>query len=399
MAHFLLWTVSRQHHRSSTVRINNLSQFSAYSVIGTVTLMPLLVLPAMVGVLVDEVGMSESFAGWVASANFFGGALIGLLLAFRIHGLDLRRIAALGLAIAIIADTVSAFVATQDGWFLLLRFATGLAAGAAHVAALSAFARHDDVERGYGLFVTMQFIVSGLGLYVLPVYSSQLGVSGMYLMFAALEIIALSLLGILPGKASDNWTGLQRKSELAVLSAKVTIVAMLGYSMFEAANTAQFTYFERLGVALEYTDHQIGTALLVASLIGIPAAFTIVIIGKRFGRRGPLALGIAIAVVGLALLITTRSFGWYFAASCCLGFSWAFCLPYFQSLMAALDPDGSAIAAGSSAATIGGAAGPGIAALIIGDGNYQYVFMLSIVLFSIAFTCFLFSGRGAHEQG
>jgi predicted MFS family arabinose efflux permease len=98
------------------------------------------------------------------------------------------------------------------------------------------------------------------------------------------------------------------------------------------------------------------------------------------------------------LLITTRSFGWYFAASCCLGFSWAFCLPYFQSLMASLDPDGSSIAAGSSAATIGGAAGPAIAALIIGDGHYQYVFMLSIVLFSIAVTCFLFSGRGTHEM-
>jgi predicted MFS family arabinose efflux permease len=381
------------------VRSSNLTEFSAYSVIGTVTLMPLLVLPAMVGVLVDEAGLSESFAGWVASANFFGGALAGLLIALRIHRLDLRRIAALGLAIAIVGDVVSAYVAAPSEWFLLLRFFTGLAAGTAHVAALSAFARHDDVERGYGLFVTLQFIVSGLGLYVLPVYSQQLGVSGMYLMFAVLEMFALLLLGKLPGKASDHWSGAPQNTELGVLLAGVTIVAMLGYGMFEAANTAQFTYFERLGVALDYSDRQIGTALLVASLIGIPGAFTIVVIGKRLGRRGPLAFGIAVAITGLVLLITTRSYPWYFAASCCLGFSWAFCLPYFQSLMASLDPDGSAIAAGSSAATIGGAGGPGLAALIVGDGNYQYVFMLSIVLFSIAVTCFLYSGRGTYEQG
>ncbi|MDH5499839.1 MAG: hypothetical protein OEY72_01910, partial [Gammaproteobacteria bacterium] len=90
------------------MRIRNLSQFSAYSVIGTVTLMPLLVLPAMVGVLVDEAGMSEPFAGWVASFNFFGGALIALLMALRIHRLDLRRIAMIGLCISILADTLSA---------------------------------------------------------------------------------------------------------------------------------------------------------------------------------------------------------------------------------------------------------------------------------------------------
>ena len=36
------------------MRIENLQRFSAYSVIGTVSFLPLLVLPAMVGVLVDE---------------------------------------------------------------------------------------------------------------------------------------------------------------------------------------------------------------------------------------------------------------------------------------------------------------------------------------------------------
>jgi predicted MFS family arabinose efflux permease len=378
------------------VRVSSFSQFCAYSVIGTVTLMPLLVLPAMVGILVDHAGMTESFAGWVASANFSGGALIGLLIALRIHRLDLKKTAMVGLVVAIGLDTLSAFVATPHPGFLLLRFVTGVAAGAAHVAALSAFARHDDVDRGYGMFVTLQFVVSGLGLYVLPVYSEHLGASGMYLMFAVLQAIALLLLGTMPGKASDGWAGVQPKSEMAVLLGIITIIAMLGYGMFESANTAQFTYVERLGVSLDYTDQQIGTALMIASLIGIPGAFTIVIIGDRFGRVGPLSFGICVAIAGLVLLITTRSFAWYFAASCCLGLSWAFCLPYFQSLMAALDRHGSAIAAGSSAATVGGAVGPGMAALIVGDGMYQRVFMMSIALFMVAIACFVIATRRTH---
>ncbi len=52
------------------MQIENLRQFSVYSVIGTASFLPLLVLPAMVGVLVDEAALSESFAGWAASANF-----------------------------------------------------------------------------------------------------------------------------------------------------------------------------------------------------------------------------------------------------------------------------------------------------------------------------------------
>jgi predicted MFS family arabinose efflux permease len=375
------------------VRIDNLAKFSAYSVIGTVTLMPLLVLPAMVGVLVDEAGMTQAFAGWVASFNFFGGALIALLMALRMHRLNLRRIAALGLCISILADTLSAFVATPNAWFLLLRFLAGLAAGAAHIAALTSFARHDNVERGYGLFVTLQFIVSGLGLYVLPVYAEEMGVKGMYLMFAALGVISLLLIRQLPGDAIRLQAAARQKSELAVLLATVTILAIVGYALFEAANTAQFTYVERFGVSQDFSDQQIGTALLIASLIGIPGAFTIVIIGHRFGRMGPLTFGIGTGIAGLLMLIGGGSFGWYFAGSCCLGFAWAFGLPYIQSLMAALDPHGSAIAAGSSAATIGGAAGPGLAAIIVGESNYDYVFLLAILLFLIAISCFLVSER------
>jgi hypothetical protein len=52
------------------MHIPHFRHFALFSIIGTVTLMPLLVLPAMIGVLVDNAGMSESSAGWSASANF-----------------------------------------------------------------------------------------------------------------------------------------------------------------------------------------------------------------------------------------------------------------------------------------------------------------------------------------
>lgn len=271
-----------------------LQRFGVYSVIGTISLMPLLVLPAMIGTLVDETALSEAQAGWSASLNFFGGAAAALAMALRMHHLDLRRVAILAFTVAALGDLASAFTGNHATVFLLIRLVAGIGAGAAYTVVVAAFARLPDVDRGYGLFVTLQFIVSGLGLYALPVYSEVLGVEGMFLSIAALDVTGLAMTRFLPGRAIDapGFSGL--KTELHVLLAWATLLGALGFAIFEAANTAQFTYVERLGVSLALTDQQVGSALLIASLAGIPGAFVIVLLGSRFGRVAPLTLGIAL---------------------------------------------------------------------------------------------------------
>lgn len=375
------------------MQIANFRQFSVYSVIGTASFLPLLVLPAMVGVLVDEAALSEAFAGWAASANFFGMSIVALVMAFRMHRVDLRRLATASLAIALVADVISAYLAAPTAAFLIIRFIAGSANGAAQIAALSAIARLNDAERGFGLLITLQFTVAALGCYILPVYSAELGTTGMFLLFAACDLLALALARQLPGKAIDNWTGTEGVSERSILFAAVTLLALLGYGMFEAANTAQYTYLGRLGVALALSDREIGTALMFASLAGIPGAFTIIVVGKRFGTIGPLAFGIGIAILGLVILIRSGEFAWYLMASICLGFAWAFCLPFIQTLMASLDPNGSALAAGSSAATIGVAIGPGLAASVVQVGHYERVFMIAIALLIVSMASFFISIR------
>ena len=378
------------------MRSANTRQFLVCSVIGTVSFMPLLVLPAMVGVLVDEAGLSEAFAGWASSANFFGVSIVALFMAFRMHRMDLRRMAIVALALALTADLISAYLAAPTAAFLLIRFITGSANGAAQIAAQSAIARAEDAERGFGLLITLQFSTAALGCYILPVYSAQLGATGMFLLFAACDLLALVLAKYLPARAIDELAGIDLGSERSILLSAVTLLALLGFGMFEAANTAQYTYLGRLGVALAFSDHAIGTVLMIASLAGIPGAFTIIVVGKRFGTIGPLLFGIGIAILGLVILITSNAFAWYLIAGICLGFSWAFCLPFIQALMASLDPNGSAIAAGSAASTIGVAVGPGLAASVVEVGHYRPVFGIAIALMLIALTGFFVSIRKRH---
>jgi MFS family permease len=224
------------------MRIQNLREFSLLSAAGTVSLMPLLVLPAMIGVLVDESALSERFAGLSASVNFAGGALVSMLMALRMHRIDLRRAAAAALLLAAGMDAVSAFSTGSETLFLLARFAAGVGTGAAYTCISAAFARYADLDRGYGLFVTLQFIVSGIGLYLLPVHASRLGTEGMFLSIAALEVLALALVWYLPGRAVLASPERVGRSERAVLLAPATLFAVASFGLFEAANTAQFTY-------------------------------------------------------------------------------------------------------------------------------------------------------------
>ena len=375
------------------MRIPHLRHFTVFSIIGTVTLMPLLVLPAMVGVLVDNAGMSESSAGWSASVHFLASAVVGLLMALRVHHVNLRQVATFALAFAVLADLASALTAGETVAFFAARLAAGFMLGATYVASVSSFARFDGYERGFGLFVTLQFIISGLGLYVVPVYADELGATGLFGLFAALDGLALLLARFLPSENASREARGDSGSELKILLTASAIFAIIGFALFEAANNAQFTYIERFGVAIDISDQKIGVALLIASLIGIPGAFSIVVFGQRFGTLGPLVFGMAIAVAGLLVLISANSYGAYLFGSCCMGFSWAFCLPFIQSLLATIDRKGSAIAAGTSFSTFGSALGPGIAAIVVAGGKYANVFMLSIGLFAITLALFTYANK------
>ena len=284
------------------MKIPHLRQFLAFSILGTIALMQLLVLPALIGVLVDNAGLSDAAAGWAASANFIAAAAIGMFIALRVHRINLRRVATLALMVAIAADLASALTAGETVVFFVARITAGLALGSVYVATVTAFPRLDGYDRGFGVFVTLQFIVSGLGLYVVPVYADAMGAFGLFAAFAALDALGLLFVRALPDTASNVAADGQR-SELGVLLSGAAIATIAGFAVFEAANNAQFTYIERFGVALDLSDQRVGFSLLIASLIGIPGAFSTVVVTQRFGVLGPLVTGLLISIAGLLVLL------------------------------------------------------------------------------------------------
>jgi predicted MFS family arabinose efflux permease len=330
--------------------------------------------------------LTEAQAGWSTLVSW--RAIIAGLMALRMHR-RIGKVAAVGFLVAAIGDGLPA-----PGMPLcfFVRFCTGVGAGAAYTCVLAAFARLPDVDRGYAVFVTLQFTISGLGLFLLPVFSQYLGANGMFLSIAALDVVGL-LRTATTGRAVRNDAAQVGRTELHVLLAWATILGALGFLIFESALVAQYTYIERLGVSLAFSDQQVGSALLIGSLAAIPGALSIILLGARVGRMGGLGFGVVVAIAGLVLMISTVQFLPYVLGAALISFAWAFCLPYIQGLMAALDPHGSAAALGSAASTIGGAIGPGLAALVVGTGAYQHVMMFTTVLLLLALTSLFIASR------
>ena len=341
------------------------------AVLGSISILPLLILPTMVGALVDYAGFSEARAGWAAAAGGAGGALAAIAIALRIRHLDPHRLAIVGLITLAVFDTASMFAAGASyPLFLAARVLAGIGGAAAYAAVMASYAELPNSERGYGAFVMLQFTLSALGLYALPLLLPEIGVTGLFLGMAACALLGLTQVRPVVHRAAIN-NG--ETIEIRMLVRPAAVLVMLGIGLFEAANNMHFTYADRIGIdrGLELTT--VGEILGISTVIGIPAAFAVVWLGDRYGEAKPIAAALATAIAGLGLLLWSDSPVTYVTAMCLLSIAWAFGLPYFQAFEARLDPGGSVVVAGGFFTAAGAMLGPALAAMLVMPGEYSAV--------------------------
>lgn len=365
------------------------------SVLGSIALMPLLVLPVMVGSFVDYLALTESEAGYLASAGFLGSAVAAIYVSLRIHHLDLRRLAYWGLGLMILADGVSIAAVHIPFWTLVsLRFISGAGGAAVYASVMSAFAGWREPDRAYGLFMSMQFLVSALGLYGLPWILPDAGISGLFMLFTVLDIGVLFFVRRLPGMRERKGAGSGAPLEWRVIVAGTSVLCLLGIGLFEASNMANFSYSERIGRSFGLANHQIGLVLGAATVLGIPAAFGVFVLGSRFGRFLPILCVALVQIFALLLLLMAPAPFRYVIAMCLLSMCWAFALPYFHAIEARIDPGGSVVVAGGFATSFGGFIGPAVAAYLVSPGSYRgMIFAAMGAYLSVIFLMWLVNSR------
>jgi predicted MFS family arabinose efflux permease len=366
------------------------------SILGSVSILPLLILPAMVGALIDHAAFGQSEAGWVAAIGSAGSAFGAIIIGIRIRHLDPRALAVVGLTVLAIADAASALVAQMPVWlFLCIRAISGLGGAAAYASVMATIAASPKPERGYGTFMVFQFGLSAFGLYVMPHMLPGAGVEGMYLALAIAALLALSQTSVVLQRAVKI---VDAAIELRALLKPAAILAMLGIGLYETANIMHFTYAERIGVGFGFALPEIGKILAIATILGIPSAFSVVWLGDRFGQLGPIAIALMLSVAALIWLLNPTGSMTYVTVMCALSIAWAFGLPYFHSFAARLDPGGSVVVAAGFFTAAGGALGPAIAATLVGSNVYANVLMFAIGVYGVVAVLMTMSRKLAAQR-
>ncbi len=372
----------------------NFPKFFIYSIIGCLTMPGILFGPAMVGILVDQGNFPENYAGWVMAYGSAGSALTLIIISGYIHRINLKKLSYVCLSIAILIDLYCSLTVEPNFSFLALRFAIGVLSTIANIAVYASIASLKNYERGYGLFVMMQYSISGLGLYYLILYSESIGAMGLFQILALLNFLALLLINQLPNLKSNINDERNDKSERTVLLSSVAFLAIIGFGLHEMSGVAQFTFIERIGVSISIESQSLGNIMLIASLVGIPGSMVCIILGNKFGLLPPFLFGIFCCLFGMSILLIEKTFITYALRMCLIGFGWSIALPYIQSHLASIDKKGSALAAGNSFATIGGAAGAALGASLIGlTSNYNMLLQVSILIYILAVILIILSIR------
>lgn len=365
--------------------IKNFHSFFTFSIIGCLTMPGVLFSPAMVGILVDYADFNEQYAGWAIAYQSIGSATALLIISSFIHSIDLKKLALITLIFAFILEIYCSFKPSPEVSFLIIRLLIGVFTTIANIAVYTSIASFQNYERGFGLFVLMQYLVSGLGLYFMILYSDYLGAQGLFLLLALFNLIALSMIRKLPNQKTDNNAESGLTSELKILFSGIAFLAIIGFGIHEMSGVAQFTYIERIGVSILIDNQSLSNIMLISSLLGIPGAIVCIIIGKKYGLVIPILFGISICLIGMSLFIFSQTYLTYAIRMCLMGFGWSIVLPYIQSHLANIDKKGSALAAGNSFATIGGSLGAILAAKLIGENNnYDVLLQVSILIYMIA---------------
>lgn len=349
------------------------------SILGSVAILPILILPSMVGALVDYAGFTESEAGWVAAIGFSGSALGAIAAGLRIQHLDPRKLAAFGLLTLAVFDAASMLVSQLPVWlFLTFRFVSGVGGAVAYAAVMTTIAASNNPERGYGIFMVFQFGISAIGLYGLPLVLADVGVVAMFSAMAAAAALSL----VLYKSVMHRGTMIEDAAiEFHMLIKPAAIIAMLGIGFYETANFMYYTYADRIGVSFGLSDVRIGEILGFASLLGIPAALVVVWIGDRFGQLAPLLFAVVLSAGAIAWLLFPAGASTYIVSMSVLGFAWAIGLPFFYAVEARLDPGGSVVVVGGFFTNCGSVAGPALAATLVTPEGYDSVLLAAIAVY------------------
>jgi predicted MFS family arabinose efflux permease len=242
----------------------------------------IILMPMLVGGLIDDLGLSEQQAGYIASLEGIGLVLASLVAALWVRKVSWIKVLALALIAIAVLNIISAQQSQYVG-FLLVRFLAGFAEGSVFALTVAALGDNKHPDRAFGIAQVVQgammFFAFAGAAYILAEWS----VSGLFYMLAGAATLMLLALWRYPSEGAQRVPGSSAGTGAPNYSGLIWI-GLIASFLFFVSIFGFWAYIERMGQATGLSIETIGLALGVSQFAAIVGAGAAAIASNRYGR-------------------------------------------------------------------------------------------------------------------
>ncbi|MCC7410541.1 MAG: MFS transporter [Gammaproteobacteria bacterium] len=325
--------------------------------------------PALISTYIAYFSLSPSHAGVVTAAEMVGAMAGTVVVAVSMHRIDRRLVAFAGLALVLSGNLLSMLIPSFEP-LTALRLMTGLGVGLASGVMAAAIAGMTSPDRIFGGFTVMTLLVAAAGFAIIPWLTDIAGPYAIFLLIAFVTLPGLLLAAWFP--VSSGSPGSARSNRIPKLFlTRPNAMAIGGTIGFYLAVGGVWPYIAEVGLQAGFRAQQVSNVLAGSQVWGAVGALVPLIIGLRYGRAWPVAIALMLMVTGLsAIALAPRSFLVYAVVVQIYMGMWLVFFPYMMGVMAGLDHHGRLASFSYTLQSIGFAAGPALAAMVVVGGRF-----------------------------
>lgn len=379
--------------------VNHISSRIAAITINVICISYYNIMPLVLGGAAESRGLAENHLGFAAAAFMGGLALINFAGFAWLRRFDWRLLVIVGNGLAAIAFAVPLVHFSASIW-ILGNFLAGIATGISYGVSIACLGDSREPERNFALAYAAQTFLSAGLIFMLPRIDIgyDLFVVGQGIT-AVLMASGIAVIFILPKHGTKIGVVASRKStgNSGPMQA-VLIMALLVLLLNVMAEGAIWAFIERIAVAGELTTSFAATAMafsFFASGIGSIAAATM---GRRFGSTRPFIVAVTLSISSVWVLWVGGTEKIFFAGVMLFALAWNLGSPYRMALATRADSSGRYSTLVPAMQTLGAALGPAIAGLLVVNGSFTPVYIMSTTAWLLTLILFIAANRRMRDR-
>lgn len=346
-----------------------------------------ILMPLIVGGVIDDYGFSEQQAGTIASLEGLGlvcGLLVGSLWVRQLSWIKMLFTGILLYSVLnIISASVDAFI-----FLVSIRFLVGFTGGSIFAIVVAALGDNKEPDRAFGIGQGIQGVMMFAAFVAAPYFLDGRNIGALFYLFAGGALLMLLCLFHFPDKGIEHTPsqGFDKPNEHTLLIWLGLFAGLIYY----ASIFGFWGFVERIGISAGLSSESISLALGISQIAAIAGGFIAAIASDRYGRVLPLIIVIFGQLSVLWLLLGEFTIIIYLVGTCLYQSLYIIATCYLLGVIAVLDDRGKYVVIMNAFLGIGVAIGPSVAALLINGNNYSGINAMAALGILISIGLFLF---------